>query len=297
MKIFITGGSGLLGQYLNVELSANHEILTQYYSNPGNCKEYNSVQLSLEDFDGIKIIFAKFKPEIVIHAAAVSNPEKADQLPADLVYNINVNATKRIAELCAEYSSRLIYLSTDLVYAGYRGSMLREDSKLIPISLYAETKLMGEMKIKQTFDNYIFLRTALQFGIGLNKTSNNFQRSFLSLKNKKPVKLFTDQYRTPLSLNESARIIGQLIEKNIAGEIINFGGKERLNRFEMIELLCEEAGIDKNLLIKTTMDKESPAYKVADVSMSSEKLQSFGINQMSFRNSVKQILAGYDKHV
>ncbi|MCK7523235.1 MAG: sugar nucleotide-binding protein [Ignavibacteriales bacterium] len=53
-----------------------------------------------------------------------------------------------MAELCEKFNSKLIYTSTDLVYAGYRGSMLKEDAKLIPVSLYAETKLMGEIKIQ-----------------------------------------------------------------------------------------------------------------------------------------------------
>ena len=155
MKIFITGGSGLLGQYLNIEMSKKHEILTQYKSNIGNCGNFNNVKFLITDYDKLEEVFIEFKPEVVIHTAAVSNAEKADVLPADVVYEINVNAASKLAELCSRYNSKLVYLSTDLVYAGYRGSMLKEDAKLIPISLYAETKLMGERKIQETFGNYI----------------------------------------------------------------------------------------------------------------------------------------------
>ena len=99
-----------------------------------------------------------------------------------------------------------------MVYAGYRGSMLKEDAKLIPVSLYAETKLMGEIKIQQTFDNYIILRTALLFGFGINHSKNHFHQMYMDLQQGKPVKLFTDQYRTPLSLIEAARIINEFVE-------------------------------------------------------------------------------------
>ena len=122
------------------------------------------------------------------------------------------------------YNAKLIYTSTDLVYAGYRGSMLKEDAKLIPVSLYAETKLMGEIKIQETFDNYLILRTALLFGFGLNHSKNHFHQMFMDLKQGKQVKFFTDQYRTPISLNESARIINELVSNDIKSEIINFGG-------------------------------------------------------------------------
>ncbi len=290
MKIFITGGSGALGQYLNIELSKNHKILTHYYSNKGNCGDYRNIKLPLTDFLKLEEILSSFTPDVVVHTAAVSNAEKADALPSNVVYNINVNATKTIARLCEKYKARLIYLSTDLVYAGYRGSFLKEDSKLIPISLYAETKLMGEVKVKETFDNYIILREALLLGFGLNHSRNNFHLMFENLADGKPVKLFTDQYRSPLSLSDAARLIRELIEKNISGETFNFGGNERVSRFQIGERVCEEKGWDKNLLTPVTMEEAGLKYKVADVSMNIDKLRSFGITPRPYLESLKEIL-------
>lgn len=290
MKILITGGSGTLGQYLNLELNGKHDILTQFNSNLGNCGSFNSVNLSIENYSKLEKVFLSFKPDVVIHTASISNAEKADRLAADMVYDINVNATQYIAELCDRYNAKLIYTSSDLVYAGYRGSMLKEDSKLIPVSLYAETKLMGEVKIQQTFGNYIILRMALMYGLGLNHSRNHFHFMFDELRNGNTVKLFTDQYRTPLALKEAARMISELIEKNISGEVINLGGSDRLSRYELGEILCEEVGFDKNLLIATTMDEAGIPYKVADVSMNTETLNSYGVKPMSARESIREII-------
>jgi dTDP-4-dehydrorhamnose reductase len=290
MKILITGGSGLLGQYLNISLSSKHNIFTIYNSNVGNCKDYNSLKLNVCDYNSLLKIFNELKPEIVIHTAAISQTI----LPADIsskdIYDINVNSTKNIAELCDRFNSKLLYTSTDLVYAGYRGSMLKEDAKLIPVSLYAETKLMGELKIQQTFDNYIILRTALLFGFGLNHSVNHFQRIYQNLQNGKPVKLFIDQYRTPLSLIEAARIINELVSSNTKSEVINMGGLERLSRYELGERLCELTGLDKNLLIKIKMDDVPDLAKVKDVSMNTDKLQSYGIKQKSIDDMILEIL-------
>jgi dTDP-4-dehydrorhamnose reductase len=181
MKVLITGGSGLLGQYLNIELSKENEIITQYFSNKGNCENFNNVQADINDYPGLEKVLSEFKPGIVIHTAAISNPQKAEKSDLKFVYKTNVESTKRLAELCNKHGAKLIYTSTDLVYAGYRGSMLKEDAKLIPVSLYAETKLMGEVKIQETFDNYIILRTALLYGFGLNHSINNFHRMYNNL--------------------------------------------------------------------------------------------------------------------
>ena len=290
MKIFITGGSGTLGQYLNVELKKKHKILTQFNSNIGNCGSFDSVQLSIEDYEKLSEVFSSFRPNIVIHTASISTAEKADLLTSDFVFNVNVNASQKIAELCDRYKAKLIYTSSDLVYAGYRGPMLKEDSKLIPVSLYAETKLMGEVKVQQNCGNYIILRIALMFGFGLNHSRNHFHSMYEDLKNGKPVKLFTDQFRTPIALRESARMISELIEKNISGEILNLGGNERLSRYDLGELLCHEAKFDKNLLIPTTMDKVGVKYKVTDVSMNSDKLNSYDVYPKEVYTSLHEII-------
>ena len=254
MKILITGGSGLLGQYLNIELSRQHQILTLYNSNFGTCKDFNSAKLDITNKSSLQNVFYDYNPNAVIHTAAISNPILPDNISPKDVYKINVEATKNIAELCEKFNSKLIYTSTDLVYAGYLGLMLKEDAKLIPASLYAETKLMGEIKIQNTFDNYVILRTALLFGFGLSHSKNHFKKMFNDLKHNIPVKLFVDQFRTPLSLKEAARIIDELLSKEIKSEAINFGGTERISRYQLGEKVCELTGLDKNLLTKITMD-------------------------------------------
>jgi len=289
MKILITGGSGSLGQYLNIQLSKQHNIFTIYNSNAGNCREFNSGKVNILIYDELKSVFETQKPDVVIHTAAITSTIPNKNISSKLFYDLNVNATARIAELCDLYKAKLIYTSTDLVYAGYRGSMLTESAKLIPVSLYAETKLMGEVKIQQTFDNYIILRTALLFGMGLNHSQNHFHKMLNDLKDKKEVKLFTDQYRTPLSLKEAARIISELINNDIKSEIINFGGPERVSRYELGERLCALFNLDKNLLVNITMDDVPTLPKVEDVSMNTDKLKSFGIKQNSLDKMILEV--------
>lgn len=290
MKIFITGGSGLIGQYLNVELSKFHEILTQYYKHIGNCGDYNSAQFAINDYKTLESTFKTFNPEVVIHTAAISNAERADQLPADEVYDVNVNATKYIAELCKKNNAKLIYTSSDLVYAGYRSSYLTEESKLIPISLYAETKLMGEVKVRETLTNHIILRVALQFGLGLNHSRSHFQFVYEELKNGRKVKLFSDQYRSVLSLKESARMIAELLTKKVSGETINFGGAERVSRYDLGKEMCRVCNFDESLIEPVTMESVNATYKVADVSMNIDKLKQLGIEPKSLGDSVQEIL-------
>ncbi len=292
-KLLITGGSGLLGQYLNLRTYEIFDTLTLYNNNPGNCLDFNSAKVDIRNEKELKKVFKVFNPDVVIHSAAITNPVvQPDKSPKDY-FQTNVNATSNIAQLCSEIGAKLIYISTDLVYAGYRGSMLNEESKLIPASLYAETKLMGEVKVRKIIEEHLILRTALLYGIGLNHSDCHFQQMFTSLFSKMPTKLFTDQFRTPISLIETSRIITELIDKKEAKGTINLGGTQRVSRFELGEILCDIAEFDKTLLIKSSMNDIPDLPKVEDVSMNTEKLRSLGVKQKSIEESIHEMLQGY----
>lgn len=295
MKIFITGGSGLLGQYLNMALSKEHEILTQYNTKPGNCFQYSCVHADITNYKKIESLLIEFQPDTIIHTAAVSSVQIAGKLLSKFVFEVNVNATTKLAEFSSALNAKLFYLSTDLVYAGYRESMLKEDGKLMPASFYAETKLMGEEKIKASSHDYVILRTGLLYGFGSFGSMSYFNYMFHNLKNKRPVKLFYDQYRTPLSLWEAARIIAKLLKLNIKNEIVNFGGKERVSRLELGKQLCKIAGLDNSLLQGISMYDVPDVSDSADVSMNTDKLQSLGITLKSVDESLNEIMSKYEQ--
>lgn len=291
MKVLITGGSGLLGQYLNGILSKKFEILSLYLNNSNNCNKYNSKKVDIRDYQQLNDIFSFFKPNVVIHTAAYSKPEITEKLPYESVYKTNVESTKFLSELCDKYNSKLIFTSTDLVYDGFQGEMLAESSKIKPLSIYAKTKLLAEEEIMNHTDNYIILRTSLLYGFALNNTNNHFTNMYNNLKAGIKVRLFYDQFRTPLSLINAAEIILDLINKDIKSEILNFGGLERVSRLELGELLCEVAGLDKFLIKPISMNEVSEIIKVPDVSLNTNKLQSYTSKQKSIIESLKEIIS------
>lgn len=292
LKVLITGGSGLLGQNLNIKLAKQNEILTLYNQHPGNCTFYNSAKVDVTDYKLFNNTFGNFKPDVVIHTAAYTSPVISPGIKTKDIYKINVDATNNIAQQCENAGSKLIYLSTDLVYAGYRGSMLIENAKLIPASLYAETKLVAEEKIKETFDNYIILRTALLFGFGLFHSTCHFHQLYENLKNGKRVKLFNDQFRSPLSLIDAGEMMNKILKLEIKNETINFGGRERVSRLELGEILCCIANFDASLIDGVSLSTVKEIPQVADVSMNTEKLQSYGIMPKEIEESVKEIVEG-----
>ena len=290
MKILLTGGSGLLGQYLNIKLSAEHELLTLYNENPGNCHKFDSIKVDITDKGRLSLLFGNFRPDAVVHTACYSRPEICASLPRSEVYKLNVDATENIARLCSDFGSKMIFTSTDLVYADSEGGMADENDALNPLTLYAESKLMGEIAVQRNSDYYLILRTALLIGFGLNHSRNNFHNTYETLKAGKEVRMFHDQYRTPLSIRLAADMISRLCGMSVKNEVINFGGRDRVSRLQIGEMICEYGGFDRKLLIPDSCKSFGGLTQVPDVSMNTDKLKGYGLAQESIHDEVAVIL-------
>jgi len=296
MKILITGGSGLLGQYLNIFLSKENDILTVFNNNAGNCHNYRNAKLDITEFGSVSDLFEEFKPDAVVHCAGFTRPEACSEENKNEVYLANVEAVRHIAELCDRFNSKLIFTSTDLVYDGNSGGMLKEDGKLNPITIYAQTKIDAEGVIKSTFDNYIILRTSLLIGLGLNHAKTNFHLMYKNLKEGIRPKLFSDQYRTPFSLINASEVICGLVNPGIKNITFNFGGRDRVSRVELGELVCDIAGQDKTLIEKIKMSDIHGFPAVADVSLNTEKLMSYGFRIKHLDEAVSEIIHSEGKY-
>lgn len=111
-----------------------------------------------------------------------------------------------------------------------------------------------------------------------------------TIKKGKPVKLFVDQFRTPISLHDAAEIITKIARIDITNEIINLGGVERVSRYELGEILCSVAGYDRSLLEKISLNDIPELPKVEDVSLNTGKLKTLGFNQMRIEESISKII-------
>lgn len=284
----------MLGEYLNVFLSQENNkdnaILTTYNNNESNCLSFNSQKIDLTDFDKVEKMVREFKPDVIVHTAAISRTDLCDKMPYEEVYKINSELPQFLGELCNSVSAKLIYTSTDLVYDGEQGKLLNEDAKINPITIYAETKYEGEELVRSTAKNYIILRQALMYGFSLSKASSYFQTMFDNFKEGRKTKLFFDQYRTPMSVIDSARLISKLCKLDVSNVTLNWGGPERVNRVELAEALCEITGCDKSLIEPISMDDITNIKKVTDVSMNTEKIQKLGLVPVGVREGLREML-------
>ena len=145
------------------------------------------------------------KVTTILHCAAMISPPKINEDIAQAIQS-NIIGTALLSAECYKRNIRLVYISTDYVFAGEKG-MYKEVDELLPQNKYAWSKLGGECAV-QMLDNYVIIR--LSFGPDIF-----------------PYKAaFTDQYTSRESASVIAKKIKNIVVSDFKG-VIHIGGDRK----------------------------------------------------------------------
>lgn len=191
--ILVTGSNGQLGFDVVRELK-NRKI--QYV---GTIRS----DFDLTNYDEAEKYILKIKPECIIHCAAYTNVNKAED-EKELCYNVNVNGTENIAKICRKLNAKMIYISTDYVFDGTKNKEYEVDDTPNPLSVYGKSKYKGELRVKENLDRYFIVRTSWVFG----SHGNNFVKTMLNLgKERESIDVVCDQIGSPTYTVDLARVL------------------------------------------------------------------------------------------
>ena len=136
MKILVTGITGQLGHDVMKELAARgHEAIG------ASRKEF-----SLTDFDAARAFLEQAKPDAIIHCAAYTAVDKAED-EKDQCMIVNGGATRNLATIARDLGAKFVYISTDYVFPGTGEQAYDVDAPKGPTNAYGLSKLAGEEKI------------------------------------------------------------------------------------------------------------------------------------------------------
>ena len=245
MRILITGGSGLLGSKISEKAT---EKGREVYSGYNTHKSTFGIPTKLDICNRTILdkIFRNVKPEVVIHAAALTNVDRCekDKKPA---WKVNVEGTRNIAELSRKNKAFSIYISTDYVFSGDKG-MYKETDETDPVNHYGTTKLEGEKAIKAILDRWCIARPSVIYGSTPAAGKVNFALWVLEkLERREPINIITDQHVSPTLNTNLAEMILEVTERKLTG-VYHLAGATPINRYDFAQLIAETFKLDKNLI-------------------------------------------------
>lgn len=119
------------------------------------------------------------RPDLIVNNVAYNNVDKAEQEERELAFTLNFGLPTRMATHAATHHIPFFHLSSDYVFEGEQKEGYRESDKTNPISLYGESKQLGEEGVLREHPNAYVIRTSRLYGP--NAASSNAKRSFIEL--------------------------------------------------------------------------------------------------------------------
>lgn len=238
-RVLVTGATGQLGGYLLRELAGRGDRVVAW-AHGGSAKFSDVVArpVELTDASALDRAFAEAAPDVVIHAAAMAavgdcarDPHRAEA--------VNVGGTAALSRRCAAAGARLVFVSTDLVFDG-EGAPYAEFAEPSPLSVYGRTKVTAERIVLAT--GQVVVRVSLLYGPSLTGRPGFFDTQVKSLRGGRPVRLFHDEWRTPLDLATAARALIAVAQSDLGG-VFHVGGPERMSRLDMGRRLAAHLGV------------------------------------------------------
>ena len=272
-KLLITGASGFLGWNICRYASETYSVTGVCRHHTTGLQTVTGVQGDLTGEQFRDRLFAACTPDAVIHTAAAADPNFCEQHP-EHAEAINVTATVALARQCASSGIPFLFTSTDLVFDG-RHPPYREDAPAAPLNRYGRQKAAAEREILDNYANATVCRMPLMYGDAPPHAKSFIHPMINTLRGGGELRLFTDEYRTPLSATDAAAGLLLVLEKQLTG-IIHLGGPERLSRYEMGRLLANALNVAPSITPCYRKDVPMPAPRAADVSLESGRATAAG---------------------
>ncbi|MEP9318835.1 dTDP-4-dehydrorhamnose reductase [Pseudomonas sp. LABIM340] len=197
-KILLLGANGQVGWELQRALAPLGQLLV--------CDRHSA---DLSDLGGLSALIRQEKPDTIVNAGAYTAVDKAESHVAD-ARRINADAVSAMAQAAREIDACLVHYSTDYVFDGSGSTPFSEDAPTNPLSVYGQTKLEGELAIRESGCRHLIFRTSWVYA----SRGANFAKTMLRLaKEREELRVIADQFGAPTSAELIADITALVLQR------------------------------------------------------------------------------------
>ena len=288
--VFVTGGGGSIGSELinqiakynpkkivNIEINENASYLMELeLKRRYPYLDYKTEIASVRDLDKLDMLFNKYKPEILFHAAAHKHVPLMENNPEEAIKN-NIFGTKNVAECCLKYKLESVVL-------------ISTDKAVNPTNVMGATKRVCEMifqKYSEKDSNTKFM--AVRFGNVLGSNGSVIPIFSKLIEEGKNLTLtHKDIIRYFMTIPEAAQLVIEAATIGKGGEILILDMGEPVKIYDlaknMIKLSGSDVGIDivglrpgeklfEELLYDVNSSEKTSNNKIFITNMENEKVQ------------------------
>lgn len=290
-RVLITGASGFIGQVVLKEMLKNEDI--DFFAIDTRKIPNISIEklelVSLLDKEKLMEIIKRYKPNIIIHLAAIALVTHDN---VGEIYNVNVQGTENLLEVTQEYcdkGTRVILASTAGVYGNQNVDKYREDLSYNPANHYSYSKMITEYISKQYKEDLdiVIIRPFNIIGVGQSEKFliPKLVEHFADKKEKLSVGNISS-FRDYVDVEYCAEVIMELISrKKLDFDILNICSGIPTNGEMIIQLLQEITDFKPEIEVSSDFVRKNEVWRMIG---DTTRLWEFMNNKKS--QSVKDIL-------
>lgn len=249
-SVVILGAAGLLGQALAREFP---EALA-----------WDKVELDITDFEQVrhKLFSLEPKPEVIFNCAAYNDVDGAEKNPR-IARLLNSEALGNLAHNSRALGSTLVHFSTNFVFDGKKGEYSESDSPS-PVSVYAESKALGEAQVLNQAGKFYLVRSALLFGPP--GASENSKKTFVDLmlelsQKTDTIKAVNDEVYSLTYANDLAAALKRLLTQNLPYGIYHLVNSGSASWYDYAKEIFGITGKKINLIPVSSAEFPRPARR------------------------------------
>ena len=268
MRVLVTGVKGQLG----------YDVMRELAKRGIEGVGVDIDEMDITDFDSVDHVITQAAPDAVIHCAAWTAVDAAeDEDKREKVRLVNVEGPRNIAKVCQKLDIKMLQISTDYVFDGQGERPWEPDDPTGPVSVYGTTKRDGENAVMELLDKFFIVRIAWAFGIN----GNNFVKTMLKVaKTHDTLTVVNDQWGSPTYTYDLARLLVDMIQTDKYG-IYHATNEGFINWYQFATAIFKEAGVNVTVKPVTTAEYGiSKAARPFNSRMSKDKLEANGFKRL-----------------
>jgi dTDP-4-dehydrorhamnose reductase len=256
MRALVTGAAGMLGQDLVLALAERGWSVVGL----------SRVELDVTDAADVEDAIAELRPDVVFNCAAWTDVDGAEAAERDAM-RVNDEAAGIIAATAAAHDAAVLYVSSDYVFDGDKGSAYVESDMPAAISAYGRSKQAGETSTQIANPRHFIVRSSWLFGVG----GPNFVETMLRVGAEQPeVIVVSDQVASPTYTPHLATALAELGKTREYG-IHHIAGAGSCSWFDYAQEIFDQAGLETRVMAGTTEMLGRPAPRPALSLLASER--------------------------
>jgi dTDP-4-dehydrorhamnose reductase len=222
--------------------------------------------LDVTDEEAVERAVSGFRPGVIINCAAYTDVDGAEEAEEQATA-VNATGAQIVAAAGASVGAKIVYVSTDYVFDGQKGSAYIESDEPAPLSAYGRSKLAGEAQTAGANQRSFIVRTAWSFG----RNGNNFVEAMLQFAGDLgEVLVARDQVGSPTYTGHLAVGIVRLIEGESYG-IHHMAGGGECSRYDFAREIFDQARVECSVLSATMDMLDLKAPRPARSSLESQR--------------------------